>query len=188
MRLTAAKIRDICLPILDEVLKEKYAYGVFGNPVDPVALGLTDYNEIVKMPMDMGTIRKKLDLHNYRDLEAFRFDMSLCFDNAMLYNPKTSDVHALALDTKKKFEAIYQRHVQQVERNFNMARANPDNCLICGTGEVKFEPPVYYCNGRCGGQRIRRNAWYYHTNRDDVHWCTSCYYELKDSPQKRELA
>ena len=38
--------RDICLPILDEVLKEKYAYGVFGNPVDPVALGLTDYAEM----------------------------------------------------------------------------------------------------------------------------------------------
>ena len=27
--------------------------------------------------------------------------MNLCFDNAMLYNPKTSDVHALARDLKK---------------------------------------------------------------------------------------
>ena len=103
MRLTAAKIREICLPILDEVLKEKYAYGVFGNPVDPVALGLTDYEDIVKMPMDMGTIRKKLDLHSYRDLETFCFDMNLCFDNAMLYNPKTSDVFTLAKDLKKQF-------------------------------------------------------------------------------------
>ena len=107
MRLTAAKIREICLPILDDVLKEKYAYGVFGNPVDPVALGLKDYEEIVKMPMDMGTIRKKLDLHNYRDLEGFCFDMNLCFDNAMLYNPKTSDVHALARDLEEAISRTF---------------------------------------------------------------------------------
>ena len=180
MRLTAAKIRDICLPILDDVLKEKYAYGVFGNLRIPAALGLSDYEDIVKMPMDMGTIRKKLDLHNYRDLESFCFDMNLCFDNAMLYNPKTSDVFTLAKDLKKQFEMTYKKHIALVEKNIQLARNIVDNCLICGEYSIKYEPPVYYCNGRCGGQRIRRNAWYYHTNKNDYHWCKPCFDELKD--------
>ena len=131
------------------------------------------------MPMDMGTIRKKLDLHNYRDLEGFCFDMNLCFDNAMLYNPKTSDVWALARILKKQFREHLQEAHPQVEKQFQHGPEIVDNCLFAASGQVKFEPPVYYCNGRCGGQRIRRNAWYYHTNRDDaplVHFpaSTSC--------------
>lgn len=34
---------------------------VFNSPVDPDALGLPDYFEIIKHPMDLGTIRKGLE-------------------------------------------------------------------------------------------------------------------------------
>ena len=33
---------------------------VFASPVEPVKLGLPDYFDIVKRPMDLGTIKKRL--------------------------------------------------------------------------------------------------------------------------------
>ena len=125
-KLNASKIRDICLPILDDILKEKYAFTIFGQPVDPVALGLTDYYEIVKLPMDLGTIRKKLDLNSYRDLDTFRFDINLVFDNALLYNPEESDVHSLAKNLKKQFEGTYRKAINIIEKRFENDRLNPD--------------------------------------------------------------
>ena len=40
--------------------KHKYAW-VFGKPVDPVALHIPDYFDIIKNPMDFGKIKEKLD-------------------------------------------------------------------------------------------------------------------------------
>ncbi|KAJ8608586.1 hypothetical protein CTAYLR_005977 [Chrysophaeum taylorii] len=65
-------------------LKEKpYAY-FFLHPVDPVAMRLPDYNEIIKEPMDLGTIEKRMD--SYPTVDAFGKDLRLVFRNAMLYN------------------------------------------------------------------------------------------------------
>ena len=33
---------------------------VFGAPVDPKALNLTDYYDVIKQPMDLGTVMAKL--------------------------------------------------------------------------------------------------------------------------------
>lgn len=48
-----------CNDILKEMLsKRHYAYAwPFYTPVDAVALGLHDYHDIIKQPMDLNTIR-----------------------------------------------------------------------------------------------------------------------------------
>ena len=93
MKLTVAKIKEMCKPMLDEMYKVPHVHSIFGYPVDPVALGLPDYYEVVKIPMDLGTISKKLTEGSYRDLHNFVVDVHLTFDNAMNYNPKNSDVY-----------------------------------------------------------------------------------------------
>ena len=54
MKTNTSRIREICFPPLDEILKLPDVYSIFGHPVDPVALGLPDYFDIVKNPMDLG--------------------------------------------------------------------------------------------------------------------------------------
>ena len=39
----------------------------FYEPVDHVSLKLNDYTKIIKVPMDLGTIRKKLDSDQYAE-------------------------------------------------------------------------------------------------------------------------
>ena len=111
--------------------------------------------------MDLGTVKKRLESTYYRDLHNFVQDVHLCFDNAMLYNPKHSDVNNLAKSLKKEFDAHYKEAIKTSETAIQLNKANENACLICGEIGLKFEPPVYYCNGRCGGQRIRRNAFYF---------------------------
>ena len=179
MKLTVAKIREMCKPIIEELFRVPHAHGIFGAPVDPVMLGLADYFDVVKLPMDLGTVNKKLQEGSYRDLHHFVVDVHLTFDNAMNYNPKNSDVHMLAKSLKKEFDAKYKQKVADFERNIAIMRENEDACLICGEPNLKFEPPVYYCNGTCA-QRIRRNAVFFSNNTNTYHWCNPCFNNLKE--------
>lgn len=181
VRLSAARIKDIFLPILEEILRQPNAQSVFGVPVDPVALGLPDYAEIVKVPMDLGTVKRKLETSSYRDVQHLVADVHLTFDNAILYNPKNSVVSVLAKSLKKEFDQRYKSAMQEVEKTLDSMRQNPDACLVCGEVRLLYEPPVYYCNGRCGGQRIRRNANFYSGCNNTYHWCSPCFSELKDN-------
>ncbi|GAA0175923.1 chromatin/chromatin-binding, or -regulatory protein [Lithospermum erythrorhizon] len=69
--------------ILDR-LQKKDTYGVFSEPVD--ANELPDYHEIIKKPIDFGTVRKKLDGRAYKNLEELEADILLICSNAMQYN------------------------------------------------------------------------------------------------------
>ena len=63
-------------------------------PVDPEQLCLPDYFQIVKRPMDLSTIRKKLcEEFSYINPQEYVDDMWLMFNNAWLYNKKTSKVY-----------------------------------------------------------------------------------------------
>ena len=55
-----------------------------------------DYFDIVKKPMDLSTVRRKLDSGAYSDPWEFVDDTMQMFDNAWLYNRKTSRVYKYA--------------------------------------------------------------------------------------------
>ena len=54
--------------VLDELRKEK-RYAAFWRPVDPEEV--PDYYEIIKTPMDLDTIRSKVDACRYMHLAPF---------------------------------------------------------------------------------------------------------------------
>ena len=57
-------------------------------PVDWQALNLVDYPLIVKEPMDLGTVRKKVSLGQYEHVEDALEDIQLVWGNAKTYNPR----------------------------------------------------------------------------------------------------
>ncbi|EGZ28621.1 hypothetical protein PHYSODRAFT_537316 [Phytophthora sojae] len=66
--------------------------------------GLYDYLQVVKEPMDLGTIRSKLGKNEYKKPAEFARDMRLVWDNCKLYNQDGSDLYLLADELAKKFE------------------------------------------------------------------------------------
>lgn len=56
LKLNAAKIKEMCKPIMQDLFAIPHASSVFGLPVDPVLLNLPDYFQVIKNPMDLGII------------------------------------------------------------------------------------------------------------------------------------
>ncbi|KAH9608972.1 hypothetical protein KSS87_020925 [Heliosperma pusillum] len=91
----SSKVFKNCSLLLDKLMKHKHGW-VFNTPVDVKALGLHDYFTIIKHPMDLGTVKSRLNTNWYKSPKEFAEDVRLTFQNAMKYNPKGHDVHIMA--------------------------------------------------------------------------------------------
>ncbi|CAH1736719.1 bromodomain-containing protein 3-like isoform X2 [Aphis gossypii] len=114
-----------CTEVLKELFTKKHAAYAwpFYKPVDAAWLGLHDYHDIIKKPMDLGTVKTKLDNREYKNSKDFAADVNLIFSNCYKYNPKDHDVVAMA----KKLQAVFEA---------KMSKVPPDPPLI----EMKMEP------------------------------------------------
>ncbi|PIN16570.1 Transcription initiation factor TFIID, subunit BDF1 [Handroanthus impetiginosus] len=92
-----------CSSLLQRLMKHKHGW-VFNEPVDAEAMGLVDYHDIIKHPMDLGTIKTRLSQNWYKSPREFADDVRLVFHNAMTYNPKGQDVHVMAEQLLQIFE------------------------------------------------------------------------------------
>ena len=96
-----------CQRIVD-ILKKDEDIEPFMEPVDPVELDIPDYFDIIKNPMDIGTIERNLRDHKYETPEEFNKEMRLVWSNCMTYNPEESDIYKMAKEFSDKFEALLQ--------------------------------------------------------------------------------
>ncbi|MCL7032565.1 hypothetical protein MKW94_022607 [Papaver nudicaule] len=101
--LDSSKVLKSCSDLLAKLMKHKHGW-VFNTPVDVKGLGLRDYYVIIKKPMDLGTVKNKLNKNGYKSPSEFAEDVKLTFDNAMTYNRKGQDVHIMAEELLKIFE------------------------------------------------------------------------------------
>ncbi|XVF60906.1 hypothetical protein PTKIN_Ptkin08bG0085600 [Pterospermum kingtungense] len=97
------KVFKSCSALLERLMKHKHGW-VFNSPVDVKGLGLHDYYSIIKHPMDLGTVKSRLNKNWYKSPREFAEDVRLTFRNAMTYNPKGQDVHVMAEQLLKIFE------------------------------------------------------------------------------------
>nr|AAB87862.1 BRDT [Homo sapiens] len=100
-----------CSEILKEMLAKKhfsYAWP-FYNPVDVNALGLHNYYDVVKNPMDLGTIKEKMDNQEYKDAYSFAADVRLMFMNCYKYNPPDHEVVTMARMLQDVFETHFSK-------------------------------------------------------------------------------
>ncbi|KDO78720.1 hypothetical protein CISIN_1g0382292mg, partial [Citrus sinensis] len=110
-----------CGEILTKLMKDKQGWA-FNTPVDVVSLRLRDYHDIIKKPMDLGTVRSKLENNVYKCPQEFAEDVRLTFNNALVYNPKGHYVYAMAETLSAKFEQMFQKLSKQQQRQGILGR------------------------------------------------------------------
>ncbi|XP_072540141.1 bromodomain testis-specific protein isoform X2 [Salminus brasiliensis] len=100
-----------CNGILKELFAKKHAMYAwpFYKPVDAAGLGLHDYHDIIHEPMDLSTIKKKMDTREYADASQFAADIRLMFSNCYKYNPPTHEVVAMARKLQDVFESRFAK-------------------------------------------------------------------------------
>ncbi|KAK4702687.1 bromodomain-containing factor 1, partial [Phenoliferia sp. Uapishka_3] len=104
---TAQEQLRYCKEVIKELFKkvhEPYAYP-FYEPVNYVALNIPQYPSIVRKPMDLGTVRMKLDQNLYSSpaYGPFENDVRQTFKNCYLFNPPGTAVH----DWGRKLEGVF---------------------------------------------------------------------------------
>ena len=94
--------------LINILWKVKGAY-LFHKPVDPEELGIPDYPQIIKNPMDFSTIKKKLSNNLYTNFKQFNDDIKLTFDNCFLYNGANTSVGLSCTFVKNEYQKLFEQ-------------------------------------------------------------------------------
>ncbi|KAK7504356.1 hypothetical protein BaRGS_00004222, partial [Batillaria attramentaria] len=100
-----------CAQIVKELFTKKHSAIAwpFYKPVDAEKLGLLDYHDIIKKPMDLGTVKAKMDAREYKTVREFEEDMRLIFSNCYRYNAPDTDVVIMARKLQDVFELKFAK-------------------------------------------------------------------------------
>ncbi|CAG7848041.1 Bromodomain-containing factor 1 [Serendipita indica DSM 11827] len=94
-------------------------------PVDPVQANIPTYFDVIKQPMDLGTIQSKLMASPcaYDTLQSFVNDVDLVFDNCYRFNGLAHSISHLGVQLQTEF----QRQMRQLPESANLEfRAIPE--------------------------------------------------------------
>ena len=87
----------------------------FLDPVDP---SIPDYYTIITQPMDLSTMKTKLDDHVYKNSQEWLNDINLIWKNALTYNQNGSPLYVIAKFLKEKCEKKYKT-IPKTEADLN---------------------------------------------------------------------
>ncbi|KAH7467143.1 hypothetical protein KRP22_012958 [Phytophthora ramorum] len=180
--ISIAELKSRLMPLLTKLMDSEYGW-TFNNPVDPVQWNIPDYFDIIKCPMDLGTIKKRLESEHYNSVEAFAGDVRLVFENCIAYNSSTNKFNIAAKQLLASFNKSLASLKNQLEKQLfkRCEQRREEMCQLCGGDSFKFAPCMLFCSGPCAG-RIRRHTHYYSDPRGEHHWCSSCYKQMKEGP------
>jgi bromodomain-containing factor 1 len=115
-----------CHYVLRDLMRKGHApYNTpFLEAVDPEAMGIPHYRTVIKTPMDLSTVDKKLENGDYETAEEFQSDIRLIFSNCYTFNPPGSPVFNFCTQLEAAFNgkwseknSFMQQHGESSGRN-----------------------------------------------------------------------
>jgi len=126
------------------VLKHQFAWP-FQQPVDTIKLKLPDYHKIIRHPMDLGTIKKRLENCWYYSAQECINDFETMFQNCYTYNKPGEDVVYMA----QTLQTLFNNQLQDMPPEEVELPMPP----LKGTGRGK--------RGKRGGPRARGKYYFF---------------------------
>ncbi|KAA0712353.1 CREB-binding protein [Triplophysa tibetana] len=157
------ELRQALMPTLESLYRQDPESLPFRQPVDPLLLGIPDYFDIVKNPIDLSTIKRKLDTGQYQEPWQYVEDVWLMFNNAWLYNRKTSRVYKYC----SKLAEVFEQEIDPVMQGLG---------YCCGR-KYEFSPQTLCCYGKQLCTIPRDGTYYSYQNR--YHFCEKCFNEIQ---------
>ncbi|XP_062335169.1 CREB-binding protein-like [Osmerus eperlanus] len=158
-----AELRQALMPTLEALYRQDPESLPFRQPVDPMLLGIPDYFDIVKTPMDLSSIKRKLDTGQYQEPWQYVDDIWLMFNNAWLYNRKTSHFYKYC----SKLAEVFEQEIDPVMQGMG---------YCCGRN-YEFSPQTLCCYSKQLCSISRDGTYYSYQNR--YHFCEKCFNEIQ---------
>lgn len=102
----AEKIWVDCGKLVQDLLKNQQTKMYFGEPVRESYV--PNYYSVIKNPMDLGTIKTKIEQRRYNNVYEFRDDVRLTFNNCRIFNPPGNHVRVMGDQASERFEKKWQ--------------------------------------------------------------------------------
>ncbi|KAI8049546.1 hypothetical protein BDF22DRAFT_646875 [Syncephalis plumigaleata] len=93
--------RKLVLMIWRDLANHRYA-SIFAQPIRRQQA--PGYYDIVRRPMDLNTVRKRVRDSKINTTDEFHHDMLLIFQNALMYNPVGSEIYQMALEMMEEVD------------------------------------------------------------------------------------
>lgn len=126
----------------------------FMKPVDPERDGCEDYFLIIKKPICVKDIQRKINNYVYEDFKSFYVDVKLCFENAMTYNPAHTGLHQVASCLDATFERLVvdfkANQVSIAKKSFGRPSSRPSSAvsaLVAQNSKEKFKKSLVQSSG-----------------------------------------
>lgn len=97
--------KERCINILNKLSKYHISI-MFSNPVDPLRDQCPDYLQVIRHPMDLGTVRENIQNGNYSNVEQFKKDVNLIWENCYRYNGRESFMGMMAKQLQSTFKEL----------------------------------------------------------------------------------
>ena len=110
----------------------------FLQPVDYKLLNIPDYPIIIKNPMDLGTIKKKIKSKKYKNLHEFINDIQLVWDNCKTYNDPSSEIYSQAEFMEKQMRRYCSKLKVPFPKSPNL-NTQEEEIPLEEAGSVTFE-------------------------------------------------
>jgi len=109
---------QLALNIIDDLFEIPESVP-FRTPVDYKALHLIDYPVVIKHPMDLGTVKKKLKGNKYKNMNDVLEDIQQTWNNCKLYNQEGSLIYKHAQKLEKATKKLVKKYLPNVRSSQN---------------------------------------------------------------------
>lgn len=144
--------------VVSQIMRLKTSKLLFNEPVDAEALGLDDYFDKVKQPMDFGTIMDKLSqgVNSYKRPSQVLRDVNLVFQNCFTYNDSEADsvTRELCSEVKSAFNKRWSEAGLSLDSSEDFRQETPPsatktakNGAIAWSSEAAVPPELSYEEG-----------------------------------------
>lgn len=107
-----------------DAIKARDAGDIFGEPVDQNEV--LDYGDVVKEPMDLSTMRQKLESYEYQTLDDFQRDFILMINNCLAYNAKETVFYRAGVKLRDQGGAL----IRAARRDMEVTGFDPESGLL----------------------------------------------------------
>ena len=170
-----------CSSLLRSIRKHKDV-GPFLLPVDPIALGIPDYFTVIKQPMDISTIAKKLEKCEYESPEAFIDDFRLMIANCFAYNAPETTVYKMGQSIEKQFNNLLSKMPTEVpslaDLDSSNAKNTPRKRRMTGDDVVFSKRKDSIGGSSKGTPRQSRRGSGKESNAEEMKWCLALWRDL----------
>lgn len=98
------QLADVLQRLMDHPITKPFHYPVPTGEDAPA-----NYFEIIKNPIDLGTIKERLQQNKYQTFDDFYADVDLVWKNAELYNEPETAVYFISTESRRVFNAICRK-------------------------------------------------------------------------------